>query len=68
MELAVPLQRNLRDNSQCFEAGRTKNFISFEQHLKRVGIVGRVGLMVSALDSDSGDPGSNLGVAHETDA
>jgi hypothetical protein len=30
--------------------------------------LGRVGLMVSASDSESGDPGSSLGEAHETDA
>jgi hypothetical protein len=29
---------------------------------------GRFGVMVSALDLNSGDPGSNLGVAHETNA
>jgi hypothetical protein len=31
-------------------------------------IVARVGLVVSALDLNSGDPGSSLGVAHETNA
>jgi hypothetical protein len=29
---------------------------------------GYVGLVVSMLDLNSGDPGSNLGVAHETNA
>jgi hypothetical protein len=27
---------------------------------------GRIGLVVNALDLNSGDPGSSLGVAHET--
>jgi hypothetical protein len=34
----------------------------------QVGLSRRVGLVVSTLDLNSGDPGSNLGVAHETNA
>jgi hypothetical protein len=33
-----------------------------------VEVAGRIGLMVRALDSKPGDPGSSLGVAHETNA
>jgi hypothetical protein len=31
-------------------------------------VKGRIGLVVSALDLKPGDPGSSLGVAHETNA
>jgi hypothetical protein len=39
-------------------------FAYVEQNL----LEGRIGLVVSALDLKPGDPGSSLGVAHETNA
>jgi hypothetical protein len=36
--------------------------------LSAVSTVGRVGLEVSVLDLKMGEPGSSLGVAHETSA
>jgi hypothetical protein len=39
---------------------------TFQWHFVINFTVGRVGLVVISLGLNSGDPGSNLGVAHET--